>query len=100
MMQRRAGAAGAQSPVDRAQADGAEARVAELEKSSNPSKASEDLRNALARQPPDADQLSLALDVARRLDVDTLLLARGEEVFIQLVKKQEAALALVKASES
>jgi hypothetical protein len=57
----------------------------------------ERLREALNRDPPDADDLAAALDEARRADVDPLLFAAAEERFLKLIEKQETALALVKA---
>lgn len=58
------------------------------------------LRAALARDPIDADELSLAIDVARRQDVDPLVLEHAEETFFRLLAKQRAALNLVEAIES
>lgn len=57
----------------------------------------EALREAMVREPPNADELSGALEVARRADVDPMVLAEAEKMFLNVLGKQQKALALVQA---
>eukprot|EP00439_Symbiodinium_sp_Y106_P043682 s5926_g5.t1 len=64
--------------------------------------ATEFLRGALAKTPIDLEELSMALEQAKRADVDSMLLLRGEDVFMELIEKQAADLrqAIAKAEAS
>eukprot|EP00931_Biecheleriopsis_adriatica_P005370 TRINITY_DN106894_c0_g1_i1.p1 TRINITY_DN106894_c0_g1~~TRINITY_DN106894_c0_g1_i1.p1 ORF type:complete len:2250 (+),score=455.76 TRINITY_DN106894_c0_g1_i1:492-6752(+) len=62
----------------------------------------EDLRTALSQDPLDMEELSKALERARKrkTDVDPILLQRAEECFMKLIAKQGAVTELVSAVSS
>lgn len=58
------------------------------------------LREAIARVPVDLEELAMALEHARRADVDALLLQRGEEIFMAIIDKQGAVTRLATAIQN
>eukprot|EP00435_Cladocopium_sp_Y103_P008856 s16_g2.t1 len=64
------------------------------------STATQVLREALARDPVDLEELSMALEHARRADVDVVLLQRGEEIFMNIIEKQGAVTRLATAIQN
>ncbi|CAE7239802.1 unnamed protein product, partial [Symbiodinium microadriaticum] len=62
--------------------------------------ATEFLRGALAKTPIDLEELSMALEQAKRADVDSMLLLRGEDVFMELIEKQAAVTRLATALQN
>ncbi|CAJ1413938.1 unnamed protein product [Effrenium voratum] len=62
--------------------------------------ATQALREALGRSPVDVEELSMALEQGRRSNVDTMLLSRGEDVFMSLIEKQAAVTRLATAIQN
>ncbi|CAK9059166.1 D-2-hydroxyglutarate dehydrogenase [Durusdinium trenchii] len=62
--------------------------------------ATQALREALSHSPVDLEELSMALEHARRADVDAMLLQRGEEIFMSIIEKQGAVTRLATAIQN
>lgn len=60
----------------------------------------ETLRTALNRDPVDAEELSLAIEKARRADVDPMLMQRAEQCFMNLIDRNSTITLLASALQS